>query len=121
MRIILPQNGYESPRGPDTPGIRHGNSTHEHGERRRAGIGGIGSSGEAQIELDDPQSEAYLHSRLRDHQEGGNEKSRKVGFRRRVSYYSWTWFTMTMATGGIANVLDNSTQQDSYTRRILSD
>jgi hypothetical protein len=107
MRTTLPENGYESPRGPDTPTTIHGNGTHRHGERRRAGIGG---SGEAQIGLDHPQSQAYLHSKLRDHQESGDEKvqSRKVGFRGRIGCYTWTWFTMTMATGGIANVLHAS-------------
>jgi len=30
---------------------------------------------------------------------------RKVGLRDRISCYQWTWFTMTMATGGVSNVL----------------
>lgn len=33
------------------------------------------------------------------------EVGRKVGIRERMGCYTWTWFTMTMATGGIANVL----------------
>lgn len=36
------------------------------------------------------------------------EKPRIVGFRDRIGCYTWTWFTMTMATGGIANVLHSS-------------
>ncbi|KAI0517265.1 voltage-dependent anion channel-domain-containing protein [Xylaria bambusicola] len=29
----------------------------------------------------------------------------KIGIRDRICCYQWTWFTMTMATGGVANVL----------------
>lgn len=38
----------------------------------------------------------------------GNRKG-VVGFKDRVACFQWTWFTSTMATGGIANVLASST------------
>ncbi|KAJ1338427.1 Voltage-dependent anion channel [Microdochium nivale] len=33
------------------------------------------------------------------------EKGSKVGLRDRICCYQWTWFTMTMATGGVSSVL----------------
>jgi hypothetical protein len=33
---------------------------------------------------------------------------RRVSIRDRICCYQWTWFTMTMATGGVANVMYSS-------------
>ena len=44
----------------------------------------------------------------------------RPGFRGRLSCYTWTWFTMTMATGGIANVLHTSTVVRSISNLSLT-
>ena len=35
----------------------------------------------------------------------------KLQWRERIRHFTWTFFTMTMATGGIANVIHNGTAQ----------
>ncbi|KAI1337261.1 voltage-dependent anion channel-domain-containing protein [Xylariaceae sp. FL0016] len=47
-----------------------------------------------------PESLARMISNARKDKCGG-----KVGIRDRICCFQWTWFTMTMATGGVANVL----------------
>ncbi|RYP92327.1 hypothetical protein DL770_001529 [Monosporascus sp. CRB-9-2] len=47
----------------------------------------------------DPESLARMISNARK-----NRYGKKIGIRDRICCYQWTWFTMTMATGGIANV-----------------
>jgi hypothetical protein len=106
----LPENGYESPRSPENEepflnGI--GNGTPKVGERRRAG-----RSGQTFVAFQSPETLDHIGIGRSDADSGREEdtNSRKVGIRDRVGCYTWTWFTMTMATGGIANVLHSSSR-----------
>ncbi|PMD26997.1 hypothetical protein NA56DRAFT_561651 [Hyaloscypha hepaticicola] len=100
---LLPENGYESPREPENEdgffGNIIGNGTHRVGGRKpsRRGQTSVGvESPEARNDVS--RSDTGL---VREEDRDG----KKVGIRDRVGCYTWTWFTMTMATGGIANVL----------------
>ena len=106
MRQTLPENGYESPRSPDDEisfGLGIGS-----GERKRVVPT---KSSDNQDGLGSPYSRAHLNggagsARRKIVDEDGGKT--KAGFRGRVGCFTWTWFTMTMATGGIANVLHSS-------------
>ncbi|EGO56579.1 hypothetical protein NEUTE1DRAFT_123081 [Neurospora tetrasperma FGSC 2508] len=50
---------------------------------------------------------------------GRNLSKRKVSLRDRITCYQWTWFTMTMATGGVANVLHSNPSAPSYAGTIF--
>ncbi|TAQ83413.1 hypothetical protein B7494_g8262 [Chlorociboria aeruginascens] len=66
--------------------------------RRRTGLGSV--------EVLEVERQAATNGAQEDEGDEGDEVvSRRYGFRDRVGCYTWTWFTMTMATGGIANVL----------------
>ncbi|KIW08023.1 uncharacterized protein PV09_00968 [Verruconis gallopava] len=65
----------------DSPDQRNGNGNGSSNEKQHQG-----NEDEFRAEL-----EAYLPA--------------KLSFKERMRHFTWTWFTMTMATGGIANVL----------------
>ena len=108
---MLPENGYESPRLPDNEepffGNGMGNGAHKVAERRRAGRSGQTSlgSGTPDDRDNDGGNVGGSDTDLRGEE---SREAKKVGIRDRVGCFTWTWFTMTMASGGIANVLHSS-------------
>jgi hypothetical protein len=116
MRQNLPENGYESPRSPDDD-ILFGQGILHSEERRRVGRT---KSSDNHDEVESPESRAQYYGGMGTMQhksdEEGGEKT-KAGFRARVGCFTWTWFTMTMATGGIANVLHSSNAIHSSCQR----
>lgn len=56
-------------------------------------------------DIEEINQERDREKELREEGESGEDGKVKLGFRGRIQHFTWTWFTMTMATGGIANVL----------------
>lgn len=121
MIAIVPENGYESPRSPESSGFFFGRGIQQEGERRRNPF--ADSSDDARVEDTDVEVKDTIETE--DNMDmAGQEEQRKedaptrrvVGFRDRVGCYTWTWFTMTMATGGIANVLHSIPYRSDWLR-----
>lgn len=127
MIRVLPENGYESPvPSPSLSGTEFfvARPPLMRGERMRVAY--TRESVEATVEgelkerrsLTAPQN-GFLENPTpgEDRQleaDGMDEKKMVVGFRDRIGCYTWTWFTMTMATGGISNVLHSSITSNSH-------
>jgi hypothetical protein len=74
-----------------------------HGPRGGAILGGNGI--EARKE-DEPDPETTRAGAVNDSSATGSDWRRlKLPWRERIRHFTWTWFCLTMATGGIANVL----------------
>ena len=107
-------NGYESP-GPSLFKNEHnhvsdgGLALADHNGRRRGICGDIQNSNHAHQSYFPSQTRRDDSSLTEKGQQSDEEGSkRRYGLRDRISCYTWTWFTMTMATGGVANVLHAS-------------
>lgn len=110
----LPENGYESPL-PSPHGGSEFFSRPRLIREERIRVAYTRESLEVPVESDGRtvqtgSTNGIINGGIEGNQqlEAVEEKPRRVGFRDRLGCYTWTWFTMTMATGGIANVLHSS-------------
>jgi len=101
LKTTEPGNGYESPQellphASTSSGIDQ--LAHEH--IRRHGFTNTEKAGERNHFF------AGQEETQRQPMENSNEPQvRTIGVRDRIGCFTWTWFTMTMATGGIAHCL----------------
>ena len=87
------EDGYITPDPtPQRPGASAPSWSNSSTSRRQNG----GGNGPMKASMDDILNK------------GRNMSKRKISLRDRITCYQWTWFTMTMATGGVANVLYSS-------------
>ncbi|KAL2073905.1 hypothetical protein VTL71DRAFT_11231 [Oculimacula yallundae] len=126
----VPENGYQTPRTleecrsiDEGPGF-FGDFDRDKGvERRRNVYNGTEDVADEDeiISGTKPSPQASNGTDAEEALKGigsGKEKLGKVGFRDRIACYTWTWFTMNMATGGIANVLDGIPYESEWLRII---
>jgi len=109
MTVIGPENGYESPGSPSLQRLQS-KRRRKRGERRR--LRPSTSADESSGEAGGLETGTYIINGGAGSEKkfGDLKRPRKTaGFRDRIGCYTWTWFTMNMATGGIANVLHSST------------
>ncbi|RYP65017.1 hypothetical protein DL771_008514 [Monosporascus sp. 5C6A] len=91
------ENGYMTPREEH---FEAGGGVVRPTNRGRARNHADSISANGFFQAHDPESLARMISNARKDRYG-----KKIGIRDRICCYQWTWFTMTMATGGIANVI----------------
>jgi hypothetical protein len=88
MRVLLPENGYESPAEISTGRVDlHG--SHE-GHNRVI----LGNSHQISTSSTESSNLNGVLEKL-EHEQAGQEQQRyKIGIRARIGCYTWTWFTM---------------------------
>lgn len=107
---IVPENGYESPLSSQTPessGFFFGLTDAERGRNERS----VDCDSGEETGVDDTaetQDSSPVKEQTKEQENEDTPTQSKVGIRDRVGCLTWTWFTLTMATGGIANVLHSS-------------
>jgi hypothetical protein len=72
-------------------------------EKEAAEKSGSGDAGDRGVEEDEREKRKERRAGA------AGRGTMKLSFRERIRHFTWTWFTMTMATGGIANVLYTGT------------
>ncbi|RFU24183.1 hypothetical protein B7463_g12156, partial [Scytalidium lignicola] len=113
MMVEVPENGYASPRLPDSEQDPI-NNVHLALESLPRRMTFMVNEDDTLVAVEGPpvrlrqmspdEAEEKSLEQLESQGDG-----KKVGIRDRIVCYTWTWFTMNMATGGIANVLHAST------------
>jgi tellurite resistance protein TehA-like permease len=94
MKQMIPENGYATPIGQQSPSD-----------------GGVLAFGRAEKALEEAvhrrelDNADYGFTHVADGENGHTLAPKKVSIRDRIGCFTWTWYLMTMATGGIANVL----------------
>ena len=114
MRIV-PENGYESPQSSQTP-ESSGFFGIQDTERRRNPRSPSCDSGEDTGVEDTTETQNTSPANKVDLENGNIPAQKIIGYRDRVGCFTWTWFTLTMATGGIASVLNSSTRLNGLAR-----
>lgn len=102
-----PECGYDSPRDDTTnspPSFSRARSFRAAWHQGLQVMGhGVTSGTATGTAFTDPNSLTAMLNRVKN-----MTNRRKVSIKDRICCYQWTWFTMTMATGGVANVLYSS-------------
>lgn len=96
-----------------------------HGESRENGIRARDGNEDGNTNSVTNRGSAASSSLIVDNDDGDQQPDtkatalNKVRFRDRVGCLTWTWFTLTMATGGIANILYSSMPSATIDSRSL--